>query len=175
MGYSSLINPAAEILSLSLGCSFHEAKEHIERTVFETDCSLKDFFNGIFNLENTAVERISIKGKRRDFWKKPGEVQMMLWLGMTLEEYEEFENMSSSDDPDERLSYWNIRGLFWDEAEKWQGRHFARLNEYGIWWDKYTTGFYGILTKQQKRERYWKKTLRRDLSEEGVRPLRIHG
>ena len=173
--YSTLVNPAADILSSSIGCSFTAAKEHIEDVIFNTECSAKDFLLGIFNM-NSAPEKIkNIKGQKRDFWKKPGDVQMRIWLGMTPEEYEEFEALSRSDIPEERLAYWADRGMFWDEADKWQGRHYARLNECGIWWDKYTTGFYGILTKQQKRERNWKEELRRELAEEGVRPLRMHG
>lgn len=172
---SSLINPAAEILSSVSGCSFTKAKEHVEDVVFNTECSIKEFFNGIFNLSDIPERKKNIKAEKRDFWKKPGEVQMMLWLGMTPEEYEEFEALSRSDIPEERLAYWADWGKFWDESDKWQKRHFDRLNECGIWWDKYTTGFYGILTKQQKRERYWKEELRRELAEEGIRPLRMHG
>ena len=176
MIFSDNIDSAASVLSSLLGCKFSDAVDHVENVMFNCDeLSAKGYLDAVFSLASTDTSKPNTKGKKRDFWKKPGSVQMQLWLGMTNEEYDEFESSQHSDDINERMFYWETRSLFWAEAEKWQGRHYNRLNGYGIWWDACKLGCYGIFTKQQRCERYWKKYLQSELDEYGIRPLRIHG
>ena len=55
-----------------------------------------------------------------------------------------------------------------------QNRHYARLDEYGFWDAGMKDLFYGILSKQSKSEKDWKRNVEQELKAEDLYALKVH-
>ena len=52
---------------------------------------------------------------------------------------------------------------FFRQMDAEQNRHYARLDEYGFWGAGMKDLFYGILSKQSKSEKDWKRNVEQEL------------
>ena len=68
----------------------------------------------------------------------------------------------------------NQMDRFFRKMDAEQNRHYARLDEYGFWGTGMKELFYGILSRQSKSEKDWKRNLMKELNAEGLHALKIH-
>ena len=63
---------------------------------------------------------------------------------------------------------------FFRMADTERPRRRCRLNGFGIWAAGTKDLHYGFITKQARREKYWKRAVEKYLSSENIRALKVH-
>ncbi|MBQ6519134.1 MAG: hypothetical protein IJI14_10460 [Anaerolineaceae bacterium] len=178
MNYSELIEEAAMALSNKKGCGFLSAVDYIENLIFNSSCDLELLFKSILTRKYYPAD-ICLPGKskasKRQFWRKtPSKIREMKFLGMDPAEYAEFDGFCHSKDPEIRTKYLNVRGRFWDADILNNKRRYARHDGFGMFCTGLKEEYYGYFTKTQKRSRYWKKELIKEIADYEINPLKIH-
>lgn len=182
--YSDMIEHAAAVLSAENGWTLSKASEYIEDLIFNSNADipglLASITDGTFEINPPVrIRKGRKKGERRDLWKAPFRVQEARILGITMDELEMIRDMRRDlfhrkYSGTEHMKAVNILDRYFRTADTEQSRRWCRLNEFGIWAAGTKDLHYGFITKQARREKYWKRALERYLSSENIRALKIH-
>ena len=182
--YSDMIENAAAVLSVKNGWSHDQAAEYIEDLVFNTNEDipglLKSIQNGHFEFHPPVrLRRRKKKGTRRDLWKSPYRIQMSKITGLSKQELDEIMDIRSDyfcrrHTQEERMEAFRKTALFDRLMYSEHIRNYCRINEFGIFDTGNKDHYYGIITKQHRTEKGWKRRIIRELSSENIHALKIH-
>ncbi len=182
--YTDLIETSAAALSGNTGWTYEWTVDFIENIIFNSDIDIPGFLasvsGGAFRLLPPArIRKGEKKGAKRDLWKAPLWVQESRITGLSRNECDRLYEASvdlfcRNYSVEERKEADSLLHQIRRARNIEQGRHYCRVNEYGIWdtWKKDLK--YGFLSKQAKREKHWKRYLQDELADEGVKALSIH-
>ena len=182
--YSDMIEHAAAVLAAINCWPLRRASEYIEDLIFNTGMDipglLASIIDGTFEfLPPVRVRRAGKKGKRRDLWKAPGRIREAKVLGIPLKELEIIQQarddvICRNHSYEEHRKAVKASEPFFRRVDTEQRRHYCRMNEFGIWGAGMKDLYYGFLTKQARREKHWKRVVKKYLSAESIRALKVH-
>ena len=182
--YSDMIENAATVLSEKSGWNHKQSVEYIENMIFNSNVDipglLTSIMNGSFEIMPPArIRRRIIKGEKRDLWKAPRWVQETRILGITKPDLDELHAARKDifcrrHTPEERITANSRIARFFRQMDAEQDRHYARLDEYGFWGAGMKELFYGILSRQSKSEKDWKRNVKQELKSEDLHVLKVH-
>ena len=182
--YSDMIENAAAILSAKSGWNQKQSVDYIENLIFNSDEDipglLTSITNGTFEFYPAVrIRRGKAKREKRDLWKAPRWVQETKILGITRQDLDELHEARRDffcrrHTPEERVIADSLMHRFFRQMDAEQNRHYARLDEYGFWGAGMKELFYGILSRQSKSEKAWKRDVLQELASEDLYALRVH-
>ncbi|MBQ6342575.1 MAG: hypothetical protein IJI41_05585 [Anaerolineaceae bacterium] len=182
--YSDMIENAAAVLSAKSGWNQEQSVDYIEDLVFNSNENipglLASITNGLFEFYPAVrIRRGKAKGEKRDLWKAPRWVQEAKILGITKKDLDELHEARRDyfcrrHTPEERIIAKNRMDRFFRQMDAEQNRHYTRLDEYGFWGAGMKELFYGILSRQSKSEKNWKRNVQQELASENLHALRVH-
>ena len=182
--YSDMIEQAAAVLSAKTGWTLSKASEYIEDLIFNSNADipglLASITDGTFEITPPMrIRRGRKKGGRRDLWQAPFRVQESRILGIAMDELEEILEVRKDIfrreySQEEHMKAAEALERFFRTADTERSRRWCRLNEFGIWAAGTKDLHYGFITKQAKREKYWKRAVEKYLSSENIRALKVH-
>ena len=182
--YSDMIENAATVLSEKSGWNHKQSVEYIEDVIFNSGEDipglLTSILNGTFAFHPPVrIRRGIAKREKRDLWKAPRWVQESKILGITKQDLEELHDARRDyfcrrHTPEERMNANSRMDRFFRQMDAEQNRHYARLDEYGFWDAGMKDLFYGILSKQSKSEKDWKRNVEQELKAEDLYALKVH-
>ena len=182
--YNDLIENSAAMLSGKTGWAYERSVEYIEDIIFNSSVDIPGFLasvkDGAFSMLPPArIRKGEKKAARRDLWKAPLWVQESRITGLTRDECDRLyearrDYFCRNHSFEERAEAESILDRVWLAMDKEQRRHYCRVNEFGIWDTGRKDLMYGFVSKQAKREKYWKRRLQDELAYEGVKALSIH-
>ena len=167
--YSDMIENAAAVLSEKSGWNHKQSVEYIEDMIFNSDEDIPGLLTSI----------MIAKREKRDLWKAPRWVQEAKILGITEQDLDELHDARRDyfcrrHTPEERMNADIRMDRFFRQMDAEQNRHYARLDEYGFWGAGMKELFYGILSKQSKSEKDWKRDVEKELMAEDIYALKVH-
>ena len=182
--YSEMIENAAAVLSAKSGWNQQQSVDYIEDLIFNSNVDipglLTAIMNGIFVFNPPArIRRGIAKREKHDLWKAPRWVQESKILGITRQNLAELQDARRDyfccrHSREERMCANSTMDRFFRQMDAEQNRHYARLDEYGFWSAGMKELFYGILSKQSKSEKDWKKDVKQELEAEDLHALKVH-
>ena len=182
--YSEMIDNAAAVLSAKSGWNQKQSVEYIEDMIFNSDADipglLTSILNGSFEFHPPVrIRRGKEKRNKRELWKAPRWVQESKILGISKQDLDEL-HATRQDyfcrlyTPEERMNANSRLDRFFRQMDAEQNRHYARLDGYGFWGAGMKELFYGILSRQSKSEKDWKRNIAQELRAEDLRALKVH-
>ena len=182
--YSDMIENAATVLSEKSGWNHKQSVEYIEDMIFNSGEDIPGLLTSILNGTFTFYPPVRIRRgianlEKRDLWKSPRWVQEAKILGITKQDLEELHDARRDyfcrrHTPEERMNANSRMDRFFRQMDAEQNRHYARLDEYGFWGAGMKDLFYGILSKQSKSEKDWKRNVEQELKAEDLYALKVH-
>ena len=182
--YSDMIENAAAVLAEKNDWNQKQSVEYIEDMIFNSDEDipglLTSIMNGTFAFHPPVRIRRGIsKREKRDLWKAPRWVQESKILGITKQDLDELHDARRDyfchrHTPEERMNANSRMDRFFRQMDAEQNRHYARIDEYGFWGAGMKELFYGILSKQSKSEKNWKRDVKQELESEDLHVLKVH-
>ena len=182
--YSDMIENAAAVLSAKSGWNQKQSVNYIEDLIFNSDENIPGLLTSIINgsfefYPAVRIRRRKIKREKRDLWKAPRWVQEARILGITKQDLDELHEARKDffcrrHTPEERIIANHRMDRFFRKMNVEQNRHYARLDEYGFWGAGMKELFYGILSRQSKSEKDWKRNVKQELKSEDLHVLKVH-
>lgn len=179
-----MIENAAAELSAKSGWNQEQSVDYIEDLIFNSNEDIPGLLTAIMNgtfafHPPVRIRRGIAKREKRDLWKAPRWVQESRILGITKQDLDELQDARRDyfcrrHTPEERMKANNRMDSFFRQMDAEQNRHYARLNEYSFWGAGIKELFYGILSKQSKSEKDWKRDMKQELEAEDLHALKIH-
>ena len=179
-----MIENAAAVLSEKNDWSLGRAAEYIDDLIFNSDEDIPGLLDSIQNgaFEFNPPSRIRKgrnKGAKRDLWKSPYWVQEARILGISRPELDSLEEASRDRSfrrhtPEECMQAGSELENYYRRFYSEQIRKYCRVNEFGIFDAGLKDRFYGIITKQARSEKYWKRQIREELANEDMHALKVH-
>ena len=175
---------AAAVLSVKSGWNQEQSVEYIENMIFNSDEDIPGLLTSIINgsfefYPSVRIRRGKVKREKRDLWKAPRWVQEAKILGITKQDLDEIHDarrdcFCRQHTPEERILANNRMDRFYRKMDAEQIRHYARLDEYGFWGAGMKELFYGLLSRQSKSEKNWKRDIKQELKSEDLHVLKVH-
>ena len=182
--YSDMIENAAAVLSAKSGWNLEQSVDYIEDMIFNSNEDIPGLLTSIVDgsfefYPAVRIRRGKAKREKRDLWKAPRWVQEARILGITKQDLDEIHEarrdfLCCRHTPEERIIANNRMDRFFRQMDAEQNRHYARLDEYGFWGAGMKELFYGILSRQSKSEKDWKRNVQHELASEDLHALRVH-
>ena len=182
--YSDMIENAAAVLSEISGWNHKQSVEYIEDIIFNSSEDIPGLLTSILNgtyefYPPVRIRRGIASRKKRDLWKAPRWVQESKILGITKQDLYDLHDAQRDyfclrHTPEERMNADSRMGRFFRKMDAEQNRHYARLDEYGFWGAGMKELFYGILSKQSKSVKDWKRDVLQELKSEDLHALKVH-
>ena len=182
--YSDMVENAAAVLSAKSGWNQKQSVEYIENMIFNSDEDIPGLLTSIINgsfefYPSVRIRRGKVKREKRDLWKAPRWVQETKILGITKQDLNELHDARRDyfcrrHTPEERMNANSRMDKFFRQMDAEQNRHYARLDEYGFWGAGMKELFYGILSRQSKSEKDWKRNVKQELKSEDLQVLKVH-